>query len=136
TTNDMLRTNVSVYGSIIRGVLTANQGNGYRTIGERIKISYLCYGQRSDYQAEDSALCDEYYKFYSFDTSITNSLYAFDITDSGHYVKHCAPDPSLSQGNPVRVLSGLNANREQVNTIGFSNGYEIDRFHIFHIKPR
>jgi hypothetical protein len=142
TTNDYRDANISQYGSEIRSVLSQNTSHLYRTIGERPKIDWLCYGQRAEYQAEHTALCENYYDFYSYENSIYNTSYASDIHDNtsfgyGQYVKHCwLPEQGFDAGTPVTILSGLKANRQQVNTHAFSHPYMIDGNHNFYIKPR
>ena len=141
---DVLTANLSTMGLVVLPVYEKNaltQYN-YRTISDRVKLDKLCYGQRSEYQAEKKSLCDSYYDFYSFDYSVDNNLWARDIIDNdpnhgeGQYVKHCWPMPELEAGNPVIILKDLNANREQVNITGWTHPYEIDQYHTFHFKPR
>ena len=140
--NDWLLGTLNQYQSAIQSRLSTNAGYNYRTIMDRIKLNRLCYGQRSEYQAEKKSFCDDDYNFYSFETSVDNGQWAHDIIDNdpyhgeGQYVKHCWPMPELEAGNPVIILKDLNANREQVNITGWTHPYEIDQYHTFHFKPR
>ncbi len=138
--NDYLLANYSQYSGTISGILSTNSGKNLRTMMDRVKLNRLCYGQRSEYQAEKKNLCDPFYDFYSFANSVDNGIWAADMRDNaynnGNYVKHCWPDPSYQAGTPVTILSNLNSNREQVNTVALSNHYEIDKYHNFYIKPK
>ena len=76
---DILGNTYNQYAPVVLNVLSSNSGNNpmgttYRTIMDRIKILRLCYGQRSDYQAENQTYCKENYKFYSFYHSPDNNI--------------------------------------------------------------
>jgi hypothetical protein len=140
--NDSLYALLGDYQSYVSGVLQDNETNNMITLMMRPKIEYLCYGQRSDYQCEES-LADPDYWFYAY--NIHNPNVSTDYTDNSQYgngarVRYCRNINSTNEGSwihqPGYVVSGLKANREQCATNCFSSDYQIDSKYRWYIKPR
>lgn len=126
----------SGYISYVNGVISTNGNEHMRSLMQRIKLEYLAYGQRSDYQCEPIPESDDY-GFYSYSTHQTG-IEEQDISPYGYgqKVMHCRTEPENSHDNPGYVIKDLKANREQVNTIPFSSSYSIDYKFKWYIKPR
>lgn len=86
---------------------------------QRPKIEWLCYGQRSDYQCEDTQYVDNYYWFYTFQSPNHVGRDEQDVSPYGNnqWVRYCRPHNSTNQGNwvdnPGTVVSRFRANNEQ-----------------------
>ena len=103
---------------------------------DRPKISYLAWGQRSDYQCEE-AIEDNDYWFYTYGTHSNISM--SDYTDissygTGEKVRYCQSNPSNPASNAGWVVKDLKANREQINR-GW-NYEQRDSAHNWHVMPR
>jgi hypothetical protein len=112
--NDLMFATIQEYGQQVRDVLTNiyTLHNGMRALMMRPKIDYLCYGQRSDYQCEDTNFVDKGVWFYAFNEHGQYESIP-DITQygNGQYVVHCIP----SSNPPGYVVRRLKANTEQCN---------------------
>ncbi len=135
---DKLNEPFSNYGQQIITLLNNNQTNGMRTLMDRVKIEYLAYGARSDYQAEDSSflapqLQDHW--FYTYRNAGTVGVNEIDNSSYGNgvRVKHCRTAPT-STDPPGYVVKGLKTNREQID---MNSVYWIDdKIHKWFVKPR
>src|SRR6266542_3621366 len=132
--HDLESANISEYEHTVRDVVMYTNGTlGYRTVAERPKISRLCFAQRSDYYCNQNHI-DPYYDFYAFsehdgrDEDFHDAQY-----NSNKWVRHCRISES---NNPHMVVTGLLANREQVNITGPCSAWQIDGYHTFYIKPK
>ncbi|MBP9095761.1 MAG: hypothetical protein KBG21_04075 [Ignavibacteria bacterium] len=131
---DYLEADYSSYGRGVKNILEDNKSQGMKTLMNRPKILYMCFGQRSDYQCEDiNSLQDKDYWFYTYKTSETGK----DIEDnstygSGEYVKYC----EASQMNAGYVVKDLRANREQINNIETWGPYAVDSIYKWYVRPR
>ena len=126
--DDKLFSDTDVYVPQVRGILNNLSSHNLRSLMQRPKIEYLCYGQRSDYQCEPVTSGDLW--FYSFNVHETG----IQITDSGQQVIHCRTIPSNSTADdPGFVVKRLKANTEQCNS---ANYYNADGECNWFIKPR
>lgn len=75
--NDRLLTDVGDYDDmVISKVIAPNNTHNMYTIMDRPKIEYLCYGARSDYQAEtENYIQNQDLKFYNYMTHQTGADY-------------------------------------------------------------
>lgn len=135
-TQDKIEEPVSYYENIITGRLTGNYDHSMRSLFDRPKFEIVCYGQRSDYQAEDMSHVDGHLWFYSFQSP--NQI-GTDIIDddpqhgSYQWVRFC--DKNTNDPAPQRwVVSRLRANNEQVHNNG--NDWRGDAIYSWYIKPR
>jgi hypothetical protein len=131
--NDHLLNPVGDYQSGILGELSKIGNHHMQAFIHRPKIEYLCYGQRSDYQCEDtSEILDHDLWFYTFQSP--NHI-GTDIPDSGAKVRFCnAAGPN--HDNPGLVVSRLRTNNEQCHRNTGFDGYRGDTEHDWYIKPR
>ena len=137
---DSLGGNTSQYGSYIRNRISQNSQNDLMTLMTRPIITYFAYGQRSDYQMEDSTKVDPYYFFYTYNFSKVNPPTIRDVPDNtqygdGEYVKRCLHDRDFPGSNAGLIVSGLKGNKEQANTF-WDVPYLGDRFNDWYIMPR
>ncbi len=138
--NDRLFTDVNQYSAAVyTKVLQPNDQHNMYTLMHRAKIEYLCYGARSDYQAEkESEIQNRDLWYYNYTTSFDNNGTIDDITDNTQYgeeqkVKHCTYDANIIQQGGVYILKDLYTNREQVDV--HNNQYQEDKNHTWYIKP-
>lgn len=121
----------SPYVQRVRDTLTRIYShNNMRSLMQRPKVEWLCYGKRSDYECENMSHVDTNVWFYSFQSpdSIGSSL-----IDSNKWVKYC--DPNSHQ--PGFVVSRLRANTEQCQRVAHGgNEWHGDSYHNWFIKPR
>ncbi len=138
---DSLNAPFSVYGDRIKHVIEENQNAGMYTLMNRGKIQRLCFGQRSDYQCEESSMVDPDYWYYSFsnrdNTSRDSNKTGNDTIDNskfGNGIKavHCRD----SCDQPGYVVKGLKANREQINCIESWGVKAVDENYKWFVKPR
>jgi hypothetical protein len=127
--NDMLDENISNYGQGIIDVLGFCYSKNLRVLMDRVKIDFLCYGQRSNYQCEEVPANSDLW-FYAYNEHDKGR----DITDNSRIVRYCEPMPTGPDG-PGWVVKNLKANREQVNCRGFSHPFMQDQLHRWHVKP-
>lgn len=131
---DYLEADYSSYGTGVKNIIEGNRSNGMKTLMNRPKIVYLCFGQRSDYQCEEmSNLKDKDYWFYSYKTSETGR----DIEDksrfgNGEWVKYC----KASEMRAGYTVKDLRSNREQINTTNTWGPYAVDSIYKWYVKPR
>ena len=75
------------YQGQVTQILQNISSHNMKALIQRPKIEYLCYGQRSDYQCEDTSLIqDKDLWFYTFQSP---SHTGHDISDSGAVVRFC-----------------------------------------------
>jgi hypothetical protein len=139
---DVLTASYSQYGDQIKSqVLAWAHGKNMRVLMDRVKLDYLCYGQRSDYQCESEDCYRQNHPypdrwFYTYNNHPPDV--STDYTDN---------DPVYGSGEQVRysstslhtagyVVYGLKSNREQINCDGFSHPYMKDNIHAWYVKPR
>src|SRR5690606_26690998 len=83
----------------------------------RPKIEWLCYGQRSDYQAEKKDYVDPYLWFYSFQTNYGRTEQDNSQYGEGQYVLYCSESVIPTDGSNYMsegtVLSLLRCNNQQ-----------------------
>ena len=137
---DTLGGNTSQYGPYIRDRILQNSQNELMTLMTRPVVTYFAYGQRSDYQIEESTKVDPYYFFYTYNYSKVNAPWISDIQDnsqygSGEYVKRCLYDRDAPGSHSSLIVSGLKGNKEQANTF-WDVPYLGDRFSSWYIMPR
>jgi hypothetical protein len=133
---DELGGDTSIYGPYILQRLEQNRQNKLTTLMDRPILSYLCYGQSSNYECEDSSKVDSLYKFYSYRNSRVNGTTITDVLDSGKWVKRCIYDRQNPGSNADTIVSGLITNREQANNF-FGGGYTVgDSTYDWYIMPR
>lgn len=136
---DVLNTPDNSYtAEILNGPVDFAHQQNMRILMDRIKINYMAYGQRSDYQCEASNT-DEDLWFYTY----KNHYSGIDDYDddpnygSNSWVRYCSyASTNGGQGSGSWVVTGLNANREQINPVGFSHKYMQDNVHKWYVKPR
>ena len=138
--SDTLGGNTSNYGSLIRDRISQNSQNKLMTLMQRPVTTYFAYGQRSDYQMEESTKVDPYYFFYTYNFSRVNSPSIIDTQDysrygSGEYVKKCLYNRSDPGSNAGLIVSGLKGNMEQANTY-WPNSQSGDSIYDWYIMPR
>jgi len=108
----------SLYGQNVKNRIDSNyQYGNAKTVMDRPKINYLCWGKRSDYECEEDYINSNYW-FYAYrehddDVSIDaldNSQYGSNNT----YVRYSG----VNYGHtPGYVVKGLKSNREQLNLL-------------------
>ncbi|MCX6161959.1 MAG: hypothetical protein NTV87_11605 [Ignavibacteriae bacterium] len=131
----------------VKGLLDSNNNQHLYTFMHRPNIDWLCFGQRSDYQCEDSCFLspdEQDFWFYTYRNTGTVGINLHDYTQFGNgaRVKYCTTNESVvdscyNRVNPHSagyVVMGLKANREQVNATTYpgSGDCQYDWF----IKPR
>ncbi|MBS1494937.1 MAG: T9SS type A sorting domain-containing protein [Bacteroidetes bacterium] len=135
TDQDNLMADSSTYAPGVRDrIADIYSHNKRRLIISRPKISWLCYGQRSDYQCEDIPANDQLW-FYSFQSP---NHAGTDITDNstfgqGRRVRYCEAIPS----SPLEriVVSRLKTNTEQCAKGDKDNPWTMDSYSPWKIKP-
>lgn len=133
---DIVGGDTSVYGAYILQRLADNRTNKLSTLMDRPVLNYLCYGQSSNYECEESSKVDSLYKFYSYRNSRVNGTKITDVQDSGKWVKRCIYDRQSPGSNADTIVSGLITNREQANNF-FGGGYMVgDSTYDWYIMPR
>lgn len=115
--NDRYDVPGSVYGGDLVDKINLHRNTyGFRSIMDRPKTVYLLYGQRSEYQCEDSSHADPDYWFYTYRTheagTDTND---HDFNGNGAKVRYCQSNPDNPGSNAGYVVKDLRANREQAN---------------------
>ncbi|HAY33423.1 MAG TPA: hypothetical protein PK536_08325 [Ignavibacteria bacterium] len=137
---DTLGADTNSYGPLIKYRITQNSQNDLMTLMTRPVITYFSYGQRSDYQMEESTKVDPYYFFYTYKYSKVNNPFVTDIEDNsqygnGEYVKRCIYDRDSPGSNAGLIVSGLKGNKEQANTF-WDVPYLGDANNDWYIMPR
>ena len=147
TANDKLFTEGGTYVTEVRTVLDNIEGHNMKTLMERPKIEYLCYGQRSDYQCESmESLDDQNYWFYTFQSNQQGHTHTgHDWRDSSIYgenqmVKYCRINNSTNGGDWTDgtgyVVDRLRTNSEQCHKSSGFDAYRWDSECDWLIKPR
>jgi len=142
--NDKLLAPVDLYKADIQTKINSIYShNESRLMLMRPKIEWLCYGQRSDYQCEDS-LMETALWFYSFQSAGHNG--GVDSQDfryaDGNRVRYFRSQNSTNGGTWVdsigTVISKLKANTEQCRKSGTDGGniWQTDEQWDWYIKPR
>jgi len=142
--NDKLLAPVDSYKADIQTKINSIYShNESRLMLMRPKIEWLCYGQRSDYQCEDS-LRETALWFYSFQSAGHNG--GVDSQDfryaDGNRVRYFRSQNSTNGGTWVdsigTVISKLKANTEQCRKSGTDGGniWQTDEQWDWYIKPR
>jgi hypothetical protein len=136
------------FQSYANDVIAGNSSAGMNTLMHRVKIEYLCYGQRSDYECESESFYrldnpEPDYWFYTYSTHdsavsadyIDNSAYG-----SGRKVRYSRTPASTNSGSWINsagyVCEGLKTNREQCASYHYSSVYSVDYKYAWHLKPR
>lgn len=132
SSNDHLFTDPSGYVSDVKAKLRSLTDVNMRSLMQRPKIEWLCYGQRSDYQCEIISDTDDNW-FYSFQTHETGH----DVMDGTLKVRKCLTS-GTSPDLPGYVVKNLKANTEQCHRgdPGSGNEWQVDSFCDWYIKPR
>jgi len=115
------------YFSAVKQRVIDNYNNGMFTYCDRPKFQRLVYGQRSDYQCENTHQNSDLW-FYTYNTHTAGS----DEPDGNAMVKHCS-DIALGP-NAGWVCKDVKANREQCNR--FWNYEQRDSIYPWLVKPR
>ena len=141
---DSLLTPYSRYGGIVKDVIQDNEAYGLYTMMQRVKMEYLSFGQRSDYQCEtEDYLADRDYWFYTYNTVSDNV--SRNYTDTGKYgkgarVRYCRTLNSTNAGNwvnsPGYVVKDLKSNREQINCLRKWGVFASDTGYSWYVKPK
>ena len=135
---DSLSDTSSAWASQVDSVLNAVNSNSMMALMMRPKIEWLCYGQRSDYQAEETHENPDLW-FYTFNTSINGTVTGIDdIIDTsrfgdGEKVKQCLKQ-STPGSNADTILKRLKANTEQCR--GGGADFHGDSKCKWFVKPR
>jgi hypothetical protein len=145
---DKLNSPIGDYQSLVQNKLDYNFSYGLKTWMDRPKTLWLCFGQRSDYQCEDSCFLDselQDYWFYTYKNVGTVGINYIDnsVYGNGERVKYCKANGSLMDPcnnevmnmSPGYVVKGLKANNEQVN-IQEECRWEHDNDYMWYIRPR
>ena len=112
--NDILYSDISEYKTGVLQILSDNTSRNYSSYIDRPKIDMLTYAQRSDYQCEIiPAYTDNVDWWYAFD----NHPVGEPSNDNGIIGRKCLV--SSTTYNAGNVVSGLRANREQVDNRDF-----------------
>ncbi len=129
---DQLNAVFSEYGKFIDNVIKGNREHNMRTIFMREKLLYLCFGQRSDYQCEETGfnpdLLPYTYRIHPTGQDTTDNT----IYGNGARVRYC----STTLHDSGYVCKGLRANREQVNKHSNWGAYAVDSIYKWYVKPR
>lgn len=133
--NDNYNQPASAYRDAVIQRMDSNKNRGFRSVMDRPKIEYLAFGQRSDYQCEDSNHLDHDLWFYSY----KNHNVGFDYQDNtsfgnGQWVKKCQVYPDNPGTNPGYVVKDLRANREQANR--YWPPWIADSAYAWYVMPR
>ena len=126
--NDILYSDISEYKTGVLQILSDNTSRNYSSYIDRPKIDMLTYAQRSDYQCEIiPAYTDNVDWWYAFDYHPVGE----PSNDNGIIGRKCLV--SSTTYNAGNVVSGLRANREQVDNRDF---LFWDGNYDWYIKPR
>jgi type IX secretion system substrate protein len=140
--NDSLFAPWSQYGTEVQQVLHDNYTHHQKTLLQRPKIEWLCYGQRSDYQCETVSNVNQDLWFYTFQLHDVSGTSGEDYRDtsvygSNQWVRYCHGDPQHPENSRGYVVRRLKANSEQCNRnrTGFAEWWG-DSQSDWLIKPR
>lgn len=131
---DSLNAALESYKDGLKAIINSNNSHGMQTLMNRVKIIYLCFGQRSEYQCEDeSNIENKDLWFYTYKDHETGR----DIRDTGKYgagekVRYC----DAATMNSGYVVKKLKANREQINNTFTWGDYAVDSSYKWYIEPR
>ncbi len=132
---DSLMSPVNAYAGEVNGIIDQiySHNRGRKLIAMRPKITWLCYGQRSDYKCNDdmTTYAEKELWFYHFQSPNHKGR---DITDNSNFgngvkVRYC----QTNVDNAGLVVSRLKANTEQCNR---ASGWWGDSESDWIIKPR
>ncbi len=135
TASDEYDAPINNYRTEIQNILGSNENNGMLTLMERPKIERLAFGQRSDYQCEATNI-DPMLWFYSYKDHPKGTDVLDDDPNYGesNWVRYCTTNNSNDgPGFAGYVVTGLKANREQVNSNESTAG---DKAYTWIIKPK
>jgi len=135
TASDEYDAPINNYRTEIQNILGSNENNGMLTLMERPKIERLAFGQRSDYQCEATNI-DPMLWFYSYKDHPKGTDVLDDDPNYGesNWVRYCTTNNSNDgPGFAGYVVTGLKANREQVNSNESTAG---DKAYSWIIKPK
>jgi hypothetical protein len=129
---DYLEAPLSTYGTYVNSVLSDNNNHNMKTLFMRNKLLYLCFGQRSDYQCEESGYNQDLLPY-----TYRDHLTGHDTMDNSRYgkneiVRFCF----VNRHDPGYVCKGLRANREQINIHANWGEYAVDNIYPWYVKPR
>ncbi len=128
--NDSINFPTSEYRDAVIQRMDSNRNNGFRSVMDRPKIQYLAFGQRSDYQCEDSV--DPDYWFYSYkDHEVGEDVVDNTPYGNGQSVRFCSVFPDAVPGY---VVKNLRANREQANR--YWPPWIADAAYAWYVMPR
>ena len=138
--SDVLGGDTNIYSPFIKNRISQNSQHKLMTLMQRPVTTYFAYGQRSDYQMEESTKVDPYYFFYTYNYSRVDSPSVFDTQDysyngGGAYVKKCVYNRNAPGSNAGLIVRGLKGNKEQANTF-WPNQQLGDTFYDWYIMPR
>jgi hypothetical protein len=130
--------NQGPYIGQVQGILNNVNSHNMQALMMRPKIEWLCFGQRSDYQCEDTNHIDTDLWFYAFNLHDVGSPYASDFYDntvygSNQWVRYLHGNPTDPNSAAGYVVRSLRANAEQCKSDGTFHG---DSLCDWHIKPR
>ncbi len=114
----------------VKSLLDANNAHNLKMIMQRPATQYFSYGQRSDYECEESLANNDFW-FYTYRNHPSNVSSDYTETLSNETIKgrYCR------QGNDSGyVMTGLKANREQINCTSYPGGGDVNKK--WYIKPR
>lgn len=135
---DTLFADIGNYRAGVQNALDSINSHNMQALMMRPKVEWLCFGQRSDYQCEDTSKVNPDLWFYSFNKHDVAGQYGSDFQDNTIYgdsqwVRYCKPDPEQPLGSGAGfVVKRLKANTEQCRLGDFHADSETD----WHIKPR
>lgn len=133
--NDGVLNDVNDYKSgvttIMNNVASSTNG-GRKMMMQRPKIEWLCYGQSSTYQCEETLHGqDTAVWFYSFNDHPVGT----DVLDSGRYVRYCQVNTNQTDRGAGWVVKRLKANTEQSNK-SEDQAWKGDNECTWYVKPR
>ncbi len=132
---DSLYADINVYKNEIQNVIDDNRNHNMRTLFMREKLLYLCSGQRSDYQCEETNFDNDLLP-YTFKTHNTGGDFRDNSSfGNNNWVRYCSTIPSYGH-NAGYVCRELRANREQINIHSNWGEYAVDRQYKWYVKPR
>ncbi|MBX7044749.1 MAG: T9SS type A sorting domain-containing protein [Ignavibacteria bacterium] len=138
---DSLKADITDYASGVRSriqnIYNNSGSNERKLIIMRPKITWLCYGQRSDYQCENKSHVDSDLWFYTFQSpdSVGTDIIDNSSFGSGQYVKYCHNAKQTDAGSSW-VVSRLRANAEQTSETDAGNPFMGDSKQPWRVKPR
>jgi|GEM_PF-4430642 len=144
---DELNAPLSQYKGLVTDRLVKNTNNGMKTLydreklmymcfGQSSKLMYMCFGQSSIYECEEEQnIPNQDLKSYTYAWHSSNTGVDFQDNqyNNGKYVRYSSVGLGHQAGY---VVKDLKANREQINIHDTWGRYAVDSQYDWYVKPR